>query len=191
MTSIMSRTQQVQINDQNIKKHEIMSRRDYTTEEAEATWMTESDFSHIKRSIREIVILMNQGSAQANSQSEIYCTRGLECLTTQGNSQKKKTTLIVRQAVLKEQHRQCIWRQFIYSPERLAELASDLTNHSRVAAHVVGIMDAKCVASANGTSANYSVKPTKVEMARLEIMLIRESGEMQKKSRLSFVSQAA
>jgi hypothetical protein len=187
----MSLTRKVRFDDKHTTIHEIMSRRDYSAKEVENTWMTKSDVFQIKKNIREIVILMNQGSTQANSHSEKYCTRGLECFTPEGNAHKKKSKFKARQTVLMEQHRQYVWRQFIHSPERLAELYREATNNCRIAARVVGILDAECVAATSRATANFPLKPMKVEMARPEILVMREHGDLQKRNRISFISQVA
>jgi hypothetical protein len=172
----MSVARRVRFNDQFTTIHEIMSRKDYTAEEAQAAWMSKSELFQIKKNIRKIVILMNQGSAQANSQSEKCCTRGLEHFTPQGDARKKKNNFMARQTVLMEQHRQYVWRQFIHNPERLADLYREVGNNSRIAARANGILDAEYVAAATIASINFSVKPRKGEIARPEIIEMRELG---------------
>jgi hypothetical protein len=190
-TAIMSVTPQVRFNDQHNTIHEIISRRDYTAEEAAATWMTVSDLCQIKRNIREIVVLMSQGSVQANSQSENHCSRGLEHFTPLANEKKKSDKYVARRTVFQEQHRQYVWRQFIYNPERLAELYGEVAYNSMIAARVVGVMDAECVAATSRASANFSLNSMKVGMASPEMIVMREFGVRQKRSRMSFISQAA
>mmetsp|Transcript_12221 Transcript_12221/g.19660 ORF Transcript_12221/g.19660 Transcript_12221/m.19660 type:complete len:187 (+) Transcript_12221:89-649(+) len=146
-----------------------MGRQDYSEEEKKATWMYAEDFKQIKEAIKEILVLFIKGDAQAHTNSESYCTRGLETITP-GNARriKKSSRFEVKQNVLAEQHHQYTLRNCIYNPERLAEICGLATEETKIAARVYGIMDAESVFSDATFSTRRPLKPFKYEMARAE-----------------------
>ena len=166
--------------------HPTIHRLDYTLEEKEATFITYAELMEIKRHIRETVYLMNDGGKEILSDTELYCTRGLEYLTRAGSLNKRSNRIAGRRSVLIEQAQQWAYKECIYNPEHLAYVCAEATEKSRITARVAGIMDAETasVCAGRGTT-SFPCKPMEIEMARPEVF-VRHLPQ-----RMSFVSQAA
>ena len=160
-------------------------RQDYSPEEKKATFITYEEAMESKRHVRETVYLMNNGEHEILSDTNLYCTRGLECLTRAG-CLNKSNKVVARRAVLTEQAQQWAERGYIYNPEHLAHVSAQASEQSRIAARVTGIVDAEAAALCAGRyAASFPCKPMKVEMARPEVF---QRGLPQ---RVSFASKAA
>jgi hypothetical protein len=178
----MTSPRKVRFNDDANETYLAIHRLDYTPEEKEATFLTSQDLVQIKRKIREIIYLMNDGERDIlRSDPDHYCTRGLENLTRAKNFTRKSHKMIARRAVLEEQRYQYAYQECIYNPERLAKASAQA-----IAARMAGSADAENAAIAAGrNTSTYPLKPMEVEMALPEIFVRAMS------HRVSFVSQVA
>lgn len=137
------------------------------SQEQASTWMTPQEFDLIKQDLKSTVILMRKGDRRANITSEVYNTRGLECLTLEGMRSKKRRRTESLRAVFYEQYRQFETDNCIYDPESLSIKYMNETKLSKLTARVVGMMDAKHEAP-NLISIGYPVHPPKFDVARSE-----------------------
>merc|ERR1712241_1084245 len=110
---------------------------------------TSRDLKLIKEYLREIIILQMNGDkrAHSNSESEYYCTRGLESMTPDGMKSKKQLRYESRMRVFVEQHIQFQHGKCIHNPELLSRAYMNVTESSRIMAHNIGILDAERVCS--------------------------------------------
>jgi hypothetical protein len=84
-----------------MKKHIHIN--DFTQEEIDACWFTESELSQSRQEISYTIDLMTRGE---DIDASKYCTRGLECRTPQGAAIKVQTKIDAWDSVMDEQDRQ-------------------------------------------------------------------------------------
>jgi hypothetical protein len=66
---------------------------EYSDEEIAATWYSQHELTRSRSELTSTLLLMANGNAMANS--ERLCSRGLECLTSEGRAIKKQATATV------------------------------------------------------------------------------------------------
>ena len=119
---------------------------DYTQREIEATWYSKADMEPIRREILQTVQLMESGRT-ADIDDVIYCQRGLEFRTEQGARLRQRNKDLSREAVLDEQDfQECSGYSDI---EAIASVYVHSTYQCQVAAHILGLTDAKIIESLN------------------------------------------
>ena len=76
----------------------------YTDAEIEACWFTNRDYSEIRCSVRDTLLLVEDG--KVSDDCETHCRRGLECLTKEGMEGRRRRRTKAQFAVFNEQDRQ-------------------------------------------------------------------------------------
>lgn len=79
---------------------EIPTLDEYSDEEVSAVWFTEDEQNQIFLSVDKTLQRMNKNKAL---KADKYCSRGLECFTTEGEKTKMQRRNLSRQAVLQKQ----------------------------------------------------------------------------------------
>lgn len=115
--------------------------RDYTKEEIEATWLTETDYANIKAEMRLAIALVHAGIVLGEEDTMSYCHRGLECRTKKGSTRRMINKTIARDAVLDEQDRQ--YDSFVTDSEAIAKFYIAICHPSQVSARIMGMSDEK------------------------------------------------
>lgn len=139
----------------NLRMKPTIHNKDYTEEEAQATWYTEEEQAAMCDEVRSTIDFMMTKKKKADSGSSSFfmttmseemtmqcCSRGLEFRRRPELwVQRKRVQAAARNAVLFEQEFQA--RNEIYDDERIASVYSALTQESQLVAAMLGASDEK------------------------------------------------
>lgn len=127
----------------------IMSRHDYTADEAKRTWLNLDELVVLKQSIKTLANQLSnseglslRGSCNKIDNSSILedeCFRGLEGRTRLGVKRRKRIKAGAKHAVMKEQRRQK--KSGSFSSARIADAYYAHSEYPQVEAHMVGLRD--------------------------------------------------
>ena len=137
----------------NLRMKPTIHNKDYTEDEAQATWYTEEEQAAMCNEVKSTIEFMAK-KTKANSGSSSFfttttseemtqcCSRGLEFhRCPELWAQRKRVQANARNAVLSEQEFQA--RNDIYDDERIASVYSALTQESQLVASMLGASDEK------------------------------------------------
>ena len=117
--------------------HEIIHVNNYTDDEIDAAFYSDSDYQMMKADIRFTVHLMVSNSLQDDD--DTYCRRGLEHHAPEGARRRKFNREMAFCAVLDEQDFQ--WEQEMHDSESIAEIYALETVHCQSVAHTIALED--------------------------------------------------
>lgn len=119
---------------ESVRVRPTLSYKNYTEDELEATWYTETETLQIRYQTKLVVQQMMKKSTASKVDG-----RGLEYRTKHGYKERKAARMTSRQIVLDEQLRQKEMED--YDPTYLALLYTDACVSSKTTAHKFGLMD--------------------------------------------------
>lgn len=125
---------------ESVKQYPTLSRKDYTQEEANATWCSKDEYTMILKSCKKQVQKMNQGKDLLDIK---YCSRGLERHTPAGQRSRSQNKKQGVHAVIKEQLRQSI--NCSYDEDAIAIVYMQVTLNCQSRAGEVGRLDRHAV----------------------------------------------
>jgi hypothetical protein len=115
-----------------------MSRRDYTLEEADATFSSRKEHQQIMRQCHKEVKKIGHGEKFKDKK---YCARGLEGRTKIGYISKVQKRALVINAVLDEQLMQ--WNEGVFDEDAIADACHIASSSCGLWASIVGRRDQK------------------------------------------------
>lgn len=124
-------------------------RSDYTTEEKNSCWFSQSEFDEMRKERHATVSIMGRGQPMVNDGQHYY--RGLEGKTREGYRRKQFNIVDARMAVLDEQTQQ---NQTDFSDfEAIAKAYRSCTAHCLAAAQNQGLVDQRLASAGNNHEA--------------------------------------
>ena len=114
--------------------------KQYTDEEIAACWYTEAEFREIKADVKFAVEMIKNGYLEKDTNQ--YCKRGLEHLTTMGTLRRHKLKIATREAVMDEQDIQQQQHQgAVLEPELIAFAYRIVSNTAMEFARAIALCD--------------------------------------------------
>lgn len=129
---------------ESVRIRRTTSYKDYTPEEARATWYSPEEFKSMKKEVRDTIRLIESNS---KFDEVLYCKRGVERYTMEGAKGRKHSKLTAFNIVMDKQD-ECL---DIYGTENdltveaIAKAYSSATIACKKAAHLAGLSDERCV----------------------------------------------
>jgi hypothetical protein len=156
-----------------------MSCKDYTLEEAEASFSSVNDLQQIMRQCHKEVKKIDHGEKFKDKK---YCARGLEGRTKIGYISKVQTRALVANTVLDEQLTQ--WNEGVFDEDAIADACHIASSSCGLWASIVGRRDQKAAKEIYGSSAekiygsSYLMSSSPVANEALFIMGVGESSRV-------------
>ena len=120
-----------------VRASKVLHINNYTDEEIEATWYSDSDYAMMKADNRYTAQLFVSGMVQGDDDQ--YCRRGLESYTPDGSRRRKSNRAAATAAVLDEQDEQ--FDEGVFEPEYIAQVYKFESEHCQVLANTIALAD--------------------------------------------------